>query len=389
MTGLRILITCEALENRGGTELYVRDVALSLLRLGQAPVVYASRLGKIANEIRDLTIPVIDDLDALGSTPDLIFGQHHLPTMTALLHFADVPAIYVCHDWYGHNGFAPRFPRILRFVAVDVTCRDRLLYEDGIEESHVRLLPNSVDLNRFERRPPLPVAPRRALIFGNYTPENPHLAALRRVCAKRGIQLDVVGERMNNAVARPEETLKDYDIVFAKGRAALEALAVGAAVIIYSGVRFLGPMVRADDVERLLPLNFGIRAMSDALAPQELALRVEGELDRYDHLDAARATEIARARAGQAAAMHTIVELCEEVVAEYEQQKTKLDPRSEGPAAAAYLSRLQSLHAHLNLQHQSMQESTVAKLNSRLEKSPRLAGVLRPLLRPLARLFSG
>jgi hypothetical protein len=308
--------------------------------------------------------------------------------MTALLHFADVPAIYVCHDWYGQNAFAPRFPRILRFIAVDVTCRDRLIYEDGIDESQVRLLPNSVDLNRFERRPPLPASPQRALIFGNYTLENPHLVALRAVCAKRGIQLDVVGERMNNAVAQPEETLKDYDIVFAKGRAALEALAVGTAVIIYSGISFLGPMVRSDDVERLLPLNFGIRAMRGPLPPEELALRVEDELNRYDPVDAAKATEIGRTRAGQATGMHAIVELCEEVVAEYAQLKTELDLRSEGPATAVYLSRLQSLHAHLNLQHQSMQDSTVAKLNSRLEKSPRLAGVLRPLLRPLARLFS-
>jgi len=32
----------------------------------------------------------------------------------------------------------------------------------------------------------------------------------------------VIGERMNNAVARPEEVLKDYDVVFAEGLAAGE-----------------------------------------------------------------------------------------------------------------------------------------------------------------------
>lgn len=385
MMGLRILITCEALDKRGGTELYIREVALSLLRLGHAPVIYASRLGEVAAEIRKLTVPVVDRLEVLGTTPHLIYGQHHLPTMTALLHFADVPAIYVCHDWYGQNAFAPRFPRILRFVGVDVTCRDRLICEDGIDESNVRLFPSSVDLDRFERRPPLPAAPRRALIFGNYTSENPHLVALRAVCAKRAIQLDVVGELMNNAVAKPEEILKDYDIVFAKGRAALEALAVGAAVIIYSGIRFLGPMVKAADVERLLVLNFGIRAMSDPLPPEELAVRVHGEIDRYDPLDAAKATELARARGGQAAAMHTIAELCEEVVAEYAQIRTELDVRSEGPAAAAYLRRLQTLHAQLTAQQQSMQDSTVARLNRRLEKSPRLARVFRSFARVLPR----
>ena len=362
MAGLRILITCESLEKRGGTELYVRDVARDLLRLGHAPVVYAGRLGKIATEIRDLTVPVIDRMDALAITPDLIYGQHHLPTMMALMHFADVPAIYVCHDWYGQNAFAPRFPRILRYVAVDSACRDRLVCEDGVEESRVHLIPNYVELDRFERRPPLPARPRRALIFSNYTGENEHLEALRMVCAKRDIQLDVIGELMNNAATNPEEVLKNYDVVFAKGRAALEALAVGTAVIIYSGIRFLGPMVKAEDVERLLPLNFGIRAMGDALSPDELAFRVEAELDRYDPRDAAAATDLARTTAGQTAAMHAAAELCEEVVAEYEQARREFDPRNEGPAVAAYLHRLQTLHTQLTSQQQSMQESTVAKV---------------------------
>lgn len=379
MKNLRILITCEMLEGRGGTELYVRDVARALLRAGHTPIVYTSRPGEVATEIRNMTIPVVEHLGALAITPDLIYGQHHLPTMMALLHFADVPAIYVCHDWYGLNAFAPRFPRIMRFVAVDVTCRDRLTCEDGIDESCVRLLPNSVDLDRFEQRPPLPARPRRALVFGNYTQESPHLTALRMACARHGIQLDVIGEMMNNTVAKPEEVLKDYDIVFAKGRAALEALAVGSAVIIYSGIRFLGPMIRAEDVARLLPLNLGIRAMGDALAPEELARRVEGELARYDPLDAAKATALVRRRAGQAAAMHAVVEMCEEVVAEYGQTKTGFDPQSEGSAVAAYLERLGS---QLKAQQQIMQDSTATRLSRRF---PRLAGVLRPLARALVR----
>jgi hypothetical protein len=302
--------------------------------------------------------------------------------MAALLRFREAPAVYVCHDWYGQNAFAPRFPRILRFVAVDDACRDRLVCEDGVEESRVRVLPNSVDLERFERRPPLPARPGRALVFGNYTQESPHLAALRAACAKRGIELDVIGEKMNNAVARPEEVLRDYDVVFAKGRAALEALAVGASVIVYSGVRYLGPLVRAEEVERLLPLNFGIRAMGDALAPEELALRVERELGRYDAADAAEATALVRARAGRTAAMHAILEMCEEVVNEYEQARAGLDPRDEGPAAAAYLERLGE---HLRAQRRNMQGSAAARLSSRLERFPRLAGVLRPLARALVR----
>ena len=83
--------------------------------------------------------------------------------------------------------------------------------------------------------------------------------------------------------------------------------------------------------------------------------------------------------------MHAIVEMCEAVVAEYEGIKTGFDPRAEGPSAAAYLERLQQQHAQLKAQQQSIQDSTVAKLNRRLDRLPRLAGVLRPLARALMR----
>ncbi|HYO62964.1 MAG TPA: glycosyltransferase family 4 protein [Pyrinomonadaceae bacterium] len=386
---MKVLITCETLSARGGTELYVRDVAGALLRLGHTPLVYAGTLGEVANEIRNLTVPVVARLDALSAAPDLVFGQHHLPTLAALLRFPDAPAVYVCHDWYGLNAFAPRLPRILRFVAVDETCRDRLVYEDGVEESRVVVLPHSVNLRRFAPRGPLPPRPRRALVFGNYTQESPHLEALRAACSERGVQLDAVGGLMRNAVAAPEELLRDYDLVFAKGRAALEAVAVGAAVVIYSGVRYLGPMVRAEEVERLLPLNFGVRAMGRALTPEELRQKAGAEIDRYDAEDAARASAVARERAGQDAAMHAVAELCEEVVEEYGRIKSGLDPRDEGPAVAAYLERLlaqqEQVQAHFRAQQQGLQNSFAGRLSARLQRYPRLAGMLRPLARALAR----
>ncbi len=187
---------------------------------------------------------------------------------------------------------------------------------------------------------------------------------------------------MGNAVARPEDVLKNYDVVFAKGRAALEAVAVGSAVIIYSGVRYLGPLVRAEEVERLLPLNFGVRAMGDELAPDELAARVEVELGRYDPEDAARASALVRSRAGDAAAMQAIIELCEEVVAEYEELRGGLDPRLEGAAAAVYLERLA---AQLEASRRGAQGSAAARLSGRLDQYPRLARLLRPLGRVLVR----
>ncbi len=111
---------------------YTSDLSSSLLARNHTPIVFCQRLGRTARGVRNATVPVVNDLDSIGSPPDIIHGQHHLPTMAALLRFTNTPAVYTCHDWYGRNSFAPRFPRILRYMGVDASCRDRLIFEDGI-----------------------------------------------------------------------------------------------------------------------------------------------------------------------------------------------------------------------------------------------------------------
>ena len=100
MNGLRILITNTALDVRAGSELYVRDLATALLARGHTPIVYSPVLGDVAREIREATIPVVDDLAAIGTAPDVIHGHHHLETLTALLWFPGVPAVSMCHGWH-------------------------------------------------------------------------------------------------------------------------------------------------------------------------------------------------------------------------------------------------------------------------------------------------
>src|SRR5687768_13409262 len=99
--GLRVLLTNRILAHRTGTELYVRDVAVELLRRGHLPVVYSPQLGPLAAEIRDCTVPVVDDLAKVADVPDIIHGHHGLETLTALLAFPGVPAVSVCHSWVG------------------------------------------------------------------------------------------------------------------------------------------------------------------------------------------------------------------------------------------------------------------------------------------------
>src|SRR2546423_9013030 len=229
MSGLRILITNLKLEGWTGTELFARDLARGLLEAGHRPVLYSPRLGKLAAEIRRETVPVVEDLRKLSTTPDIIHGQHANETLTALLHFPRAPALYFCHDWYSGDDYPPRFPRVLRYAAADEQCYDKLVCEFGVPEERTRVVGQFVDLERFAARAPLPARPRRAAVLCNHTKENEHLRAAREACARRGMTLDVYGVGVGRTCERPEEVLRDYDVVFAKGRAALEAAAGGAA----------------------------------------------------------------------------------------------------------------------------------------------------------------
>ena len=58
---MKVLITNNTLAGRGGSELYVRDIATALLTRGHAPVAYSTVLGAVARELRAAKIPVVDD----------------------------------------------------------------------------------------------------------------------------------------------------------------------------------------------------------------------------------------------------------------------------------------------------------------------------------------
>jgi hypothetical protein len=314
--------------------LYVRDVAVGLLRHGHLPVVYSPRLGPLAAEIRRCTIPVVDDLTKVAEPPDVIHGHHGLETLTALLAFPGVPAVSVCHSWIGWADEPVRFPRIRRYLAVDDTCRHRLVAEHGIPPDRVDVVLNAVDLQRFRPRAPLPVRPARALIFSNSSGENgSHVVAIRAACARAGIAVDVAGFKSGRSLDRPEEALGVYDIVFAKARAALEAAAVGASVVLCD-VAGAGPMLTTANFEALRRMNFGMRALRDTPTAEGIAR----EIGRYDAADASAVSQQVRSLAGQEAQIDQLLDIYVEVIAE--PSNTAADALAEQRAAAAYLRQL-------------------------------------------------
>lgn len=331
---MRILITNNTLGPRAGTELYVRDLAIGLLERGHEPIAYSSHLGDVARDIEAAGVQVVADLGTIPNPPDIIHGHHHLETMTALLRLPATPAIYVCHGSTPWAEAAPRFPRILQYVAVDEACRDRLTLEDAIPADQIRVILNFVDLNRFRPRPPLPTRPERALIFSNQANENNYVKEVRVACNRAGIRLDVMGLSAGKACADPESMLGNYDIVFAKGRAALEALAVGVSVVVCDAAG-AGPMVSSDNVARLRPLNFGIRVLREKIT----ADIISREIARYDPTDSALVSSLIRGTAGRDAVIDQLLALYQEVIDEHD-RSSGVDVVAEQHAVAAYLGEL-------------------------------------------------
>jgi hypothetical protein len=95
------------------------------------------------------------------------------------------------------------------------------------------------------------------LIFSNYASYNESYNTIKEACKRKGIELDILGRGVGKAVKSPEQILPDYDIVFAKAKAAMEALATGAAVIL-CGYDKLGEMVSIENFDHFRKFNFKI-----------------------------------------------------------------------------------------------------------------------------------
>ncbi|PHS04402.1 MAG: hypothetical protein COA78_16670 [Blastopirellula sp.] len=65
--------------------------------------------------------------------------------------FPGVPAVFFCHDFSAWHDTPPIHSRVLHYVAVDQTCKQRLLECHGLAEQSVSVIYNSVDLEKFKR----------------------------------------------------------------------------------------------------------------------------------------------------------------------------------------------------------------------------------------------
>ncbi|HEV8269074.1 MAG TPA: hypothetical protein VGR00_12605, partial [Thermoanaerobaculia bacterium] len=156
------------------------------------------------------------------------------------------------------------------------------------------------------------------------------MVEIRRACERLGIELDAQGGGVGPVVTRPEALLGRYDLVFAKARCALEALAVGAAVVLCDEAG-MGDLVTTRNLDAARALNFGRRALR--LSVQ--ADRLVEEIARYDAADAGEVTRRIRSEAGIRESVEALLSTYAEAIAE--ERASPSDPAEEMRALGRYL----------------------------------------------------
>ncbi|HKG96679.1 MAG TPA: glycosyltransferase [Pyrinomonadaceae bacterium] len=330
---MRVLATNCSLRGRSGTEMVTIDLALGLSRRGHEVAVFAPLVGRSAEILRDEGIVVTDRPPDLAWNPDIIHGHHNHVLAAALAFFPEVPALFVCHSSnYWFDG-PPLLPRVRRFCSVDEACRARLIAEVGCEKEAIELLPNAVDLDLFSPRGRLPAKPRRALLL---TKNTEHISAVRAAVREAGLELDEIGSVFNREVNDLHDRLKQYDLVFATARMALEALAVGCAVVVVDG-RGLAGLVTSSTVDDWRLNNFGLRLLIHGPTKETIL----SEIGRYDPHDAALVSHRIRDVASLATHLDRVEAIHRDIV---DEPRNPPDPtrdlRALGSFVAQWLRRL-------------------------------------------------
>lgn len=330
---MKVLITSNNFETRGGAQAFVRCLANGLESLGHSVLVYTNDSHQRQRLSENDLLPLVTDIEDLPFLPDVIHAQHHLDAMPALAALPGVPAIYHSHGavW---KDCVVNHPRIYRYLAASRTSAHRIAVESNISPEDIEIFPNGVDIKRFTKVRRLPTQPARVLFFNrHHAADSAAISAIREATSKRGLELDCIGYYFGRLTDEPENVLPSYDIVFASGISAIEALASGCAVVVL-GRTSCGEMVQPENFDAFRETNFSIATNS----PPPSVEKIEMQLRRYSPQSCALATERLRCEADFRKSVIRLVEIYQRVI---EQHRTRSpDPRAESLAMSKYLRRI-------------------------------------------------
>ncbi len=263
---MKVLLTNFRLAERTGTECALMEIAIGLKARGHEVAVFTPEPGALAELLRNAHgIPVVAGLAQVPWTPDIIHGQHQVPTTLALLQFPSAPVLNYCHGYGPVKERPVRHPRVRRWLAPSTNFRDWFQQEFQIPPDRFVFAPNWVDTDRFPLRT-LPQSNHKALLYHTSIRRGASVEALKEGCRAAGFEFAAVSYALGGGTDAPEKLLGGYDVVFTSGRSALEAMACGCAVIPVREGR-LGDAITPENAEAALHLNFSVVSTMQELTP--------------------------------------------------------------------------------------------------------------------------
>jgi hypothetical protein len=227
---VKVLMTNHALGERAGSESYLETVAAELRGLGHEVVFFSTRPGEMAARLRDQHYDVRTELADVPTDVDVIHGQHVDTVGLVRTRLPRTPLVFVTHSWVISLEDPLAELGAGAFVALNDATLRRLEAHEATRGREVLRLTQPVTISFADgARIPLGPAPRRALAVSRrmrYLPSR-----LAAACAAAGLEFDWLGGPGRQSADAREE-MRTHDIVFAVGRTALEAMAMGRAVFV-------------------------------------------------------------------------------------------------------------------------------------------------------------
>lgn len=267
---MKILFTNHGLSSRSGTELYILEICRELSLRGHQVAVFSTVLGEVAKSITALGIPVVSEPRSCPFEPEVIHGQHHLETMAALCAWPRTPALYFVHGYLPWEERPPRHPRIVRYLSSCHAYDAWVKSECGVSEEQLVVINNHIDLPAFPSTRQQGLLLRSALLYHNaIEPDSTVFKTIKDSCDEMGWTLEVAGRAFSKLIEKPGEVLPGYDVVFATGRSAIEAIACGCAVVLVNQ-DMIGTWVSPEIFQKTVDRNFCILPTSNPSSQMDL-----------------------------------------------------------------------------------------------------------------------
>lgn len=266
---MNVAIGLTKFNDRTGSEVYCLELVKALRAAGHEVEVFALYTSdKGREELESLGARLCTYPRRLSLVPDRVVCMQPLATALLLRRIPrSVPALGVVHGVIA--GEAPaRAGRIDRFVAVSQFVADHLVETEGLLTEDVAVIPNGIDLGRFDA-PPMtgPADPVRVLWASTYMPlrHDALIGVVEGVLERPDATLTVVDDRLPLGLLPESERItvvpkgrsivkliREHDVVagLGPGRILLEALAMHRASLCLN-VDGLGEYMDGGNLERL------------------------------------------------------------------------------------------------------------------------------------------